>query len=419
MTGIQWNVTFTVEGNPSISRLAGDKFIWRTTTNTDGTVVASDSAFDLREGNEGELLWGPKERTAQPSIVTGPYGEGVYVSYVKETMVWYGYDASTGAQIWGPTEPYSDPFGMYGSTAEIAYGRIYTMSYGGTVYCWNVTTGEPLWEYYTGSAGLESPYGHYPQWEGMTVADGKVFVTSYEHSPDSPLWRGARMHAIDVETGDLVWNILGWYQGSGAAIADGIMVQHNYGDNRVYAFGKGPSATTVTASPKVSVNGDSVLIEGTVIDTAAGTDQDEQAARFPNGVPAIADDNMTAWMEYVYMQKPMPTDATGVEVVLETLDPNGNFYEIGRTTSDASGTYSYMFTPEVPGKYAIIATFEGSESYWGSHAETAIGVEDAPQPTPTPTPTPAPMTDTYVIGFGSAMIVLIAVIGALLLLRKR
>jgi len=125
-------------------------------------------------------------------------------------------------------------------------------------------------------------------------------------------------------------------------------------------------------------------------------------------------------MEYIYMQKPMPTDVTGVEVVLETLDPNGNFYEIGRTTSDENGMYSHMFTPEVPGKYTIIASFKGSESYWGSRAETAIGVEEAPIATPTPTPPPPAMTDTYVIGFGTAALIAIIVIGVILiLLRKR
>jgi hypothetical protein len=63
----------------------------------------------------------------------------------------------------------------------------------------------------------------------------------------------------------------------------------------------------------------------------------------------VSDDNMTDWMQYVYMQMPKPNDVEGVEVVLETLDPNGNFYEIGRTTSDASGTYKLSFVPEVPG----------------------------------------------------------------------
>ena len=94
-------------------------------------------------------------------------------------------------------------------------------------------------------------------------------------------------------------------------------------------------------------------------------------------------------MEYVYMQKPMPANATGVEVSLDTLDPNGNFVHIGTVTSDISGIYSHMFTPEVPGKYTIIASFEGSGAYYGSSAETAINVDAAAEPTPAPTPTMA------------------------------
>jgi hypothetical protein len=103
------------------------------------------------------------------------------------------------------------------------------------------------------------------------------------------------------------------------------------------------------------------------------------------------------------------------------LDPNNNVYEVGRATSDASGFYSVAFTPEVPGKYTIIASFAGSQSYYGSYAETAINVEEAPAATPPPTPTPAPMTDTYVMGFGIGIIIAIVAVGLLLflLLRKR
>jgi hypothetical protein len=106
-------------------------------------------------------------------------------------------------------------------------------------------------------------------------------------------------------------------------------------------------------------------------------------------------------------------------VVLEVLDPNNNFYEVGRTTSDSDGFYSVAFTPEVPGKYTIIASFAGSGAYYGSHAKTAINVEEAPAPTPAPTPTPAPMTDTYVLGIGSAILIAVIIGFVLLLLRKR
>jgi hypothetical protein len=130
---------------------------------------------------------------------------------------------------------------------------------------------------------------------------------------------------------------------------------------------------------------------------------------------------MSDWMEYVYMQKPKPTDVTGVEVVVTVYDPNGNSYEVGTATSDASGMFSCAFTPSVPGKYTIIATFAGTEGYYGSYAETAINVEEAPEPTAEPTPTPAPMTDAYVLGIGAGSIIAIIAIGLviILMLRKR
>ena len=124
-------------------------------------------------------------------------------------------------------------------------------------------------------------------------------------------------------------------------------------------------------------------------------------------------------MDYMIMKNIEKPNVNGVEVTLETLDPNGNFYEIGNTISDSNGNYGFAFTPEVPGTYQIIATFKGSGSYGGSSDTTYINVEEAPQATPTPTPPPPAMTDTYVIGFGTAMIIAIIVGFAILILRKR
>jgi hypothetical protein len=168
-------------------------------------------------------------------------------------------------------------------------------------------------------------------------------------------------------------------------------------------------------------HGSSLVIRGTVMDIAAGTKQPEQAARFPNGVPAVSDASMGRWMEYVYMQKPRPTDVAGVEVILSVLDPNNNVYDIGTATTDATGMYSLLWEPLVPGKYTVIARFAGSEGYWPSFAETAVGVEEAPAATPAPTPTPAPMTDMYVTGFGIGIIIAIVAVGVVLVivLRRR
>jgi hypothetical protein len=169
--------------------------------------------------------------------------------------------------------------------------------------------------------------------------------------------------------------------------------------------------------------GNSMVIRGTVTDISAGTTQNEQAARFPHGVPAMSDESMSAWMEYVYMQKPIPANATGVTVSIDSIDPNGNFVHLGTATSDISGLYSLDWkTPDVPGKYTIIATFAGSNSYYGSYSETAAVVTEVPAASPAPTPTPVSMAEQYFMPMSIGMIVAIIVVGALLallLLRKR
>jgi hypothetical protein len=126
-------------------------------------------------------------------------------------------------------------------------------------------------------------------------------------------------------------------------------------------------------------------------------------------------------MEYVYMQKGFPADCKGVDVTISVLDANGNYRDIGTATSDASGFFSLEWTPDIPGKFNVVARFAGSESYYGSYAETAFVVDEAPQATPPPTPTPAPATDMYVTGFGIAIIVVLiaGIVVIVLILRRR
>jgi hypothetical protein len=135
----------------------------------------------------------------------------------------------------------------------------------------------------------------------------------------------------------------------------------------------------------------------------------------------VADESVGEWMKYVYAQFARPTDAVGVEVVISVLDPNNNFYEVGRATSDEDGFFKLAFIPEVPGEYTIIASFEGSGAYYGSHAKTAISIEEAPAATPPPTPTPASMADLYLVPGITGTIVAIVVVGLviILMLRKR
>ena len=157
------------------------------------------------------------------------------------------------------------------------------------------------------------------------------------------------------------------------------------------------------------------------MDISAGTTQNEQAARFPNGVPAMSDASMKDWMGYVYQQQPLPADAVGVNVTLSVIDSNTNCYDIGTTTTDANGFFSYEWTPAIPGKFTVFATFAGTNGYWPSQAETAFTVMKAPTATTEPTPQPASAADLYFLPMSIGTIVAIVAIGLvlILMLRKR
>jgi hypothetical protein len=120
--------------------------------------------------------------------------------------------------------------------------------------------------------------------------------------------------------------------------------------------------------------GESIEITGTVLDQSPDS----------MGTPAIADDNMADWMDYLYANSPKPTNAIGVPVSLDAYDPNGNYIHIGDVTSNVDGSFQKLWAPDMAGEYTIIATFPGTNSYGSSSASTGIGVVNAPESTATP-----------------------------------
>jgi outer membrane protein assembly factor BamB len=284
--------------------------------------------------------------------------------------------------------------------------------------CYNLTTGQKIWQYedYTG----RTVFPYFTLMLG-TVADGKIFVGTHEHSADTPLFKGNKVRAINVTDGSEVWTMYGWAHPYTFAVADGTLIYWNNYDHQVYAVAKGPTSMTVEAPHAAITTDQSLVITGTVMDISAGTRQHEQAMRFPNGVPAVSEDSMSHWMEYVYMQKARPTNATGVEVSIDVVDSNGNYRNIGTTTSDANGVFSLDWMPDISGKYTVIATFAGSEAYWPSRDETAFGVEDELAPTDAPPEQAQSMTDAYVLGMGAAILIAIIAVGVVMavILRRR
>ena len=239
--------------------------------------------------------------------------------------------------------------------------------------------------------------------------------TGHDYGP--PLFSGAKIYALNATTGELVWDILNFASGSSLPVVYGYMLSFNAYDNSIYCFGRGQTATTVETAPVINNNA-KILITGTVTDQSPG----QTCLGIPaKGTPAVSDDSMARWMEYLYMQSPKPTNATGVPVTLSVTDPNNNYFVIGTTVTDTNGQYSYVYTPDVPGIYKVTASFAGSNSYYRSSEQIQVAFDMPAGPTATPTTPQQSMADLYFLPMSIIIIVAIVVIGVVLvlMLRKR
>jgi outer membrane protein assembly factor BamB len=339
-------------------------------------------AIDVSPGNEGNIAFKktvtlPTSGTTLVYCDTIPENDVLIISE-KETIVYHAFSLTTGDLKW-TTEPegylafYDKWYGpAYG------YGKFFTGRVTGVVTCYDLETGEELWHYDVKDEFHESTWSGNHQIEYHFLADGKICLSYGEHSPINPLPRGGPLVVLDVENGTKLWE-LSWannWWGGHVMIGDSTMVGLNAYDNRLYAIGKGPSSTTVSIQNDVISFGSSVMIKGTVMDVSPGTGDIALQMRFPNGVPAVADESMTDWMEYVYMQWPLASEVEGVEVFLKIQDPNGDWYS-ATVTTDENGMFSHMWDPAIVGEYHVTAMFEGSKSYYASQATTAFGVEEA------------------------------------------
>ncbi len=434
-----WNVSLpSIKGQGwTVFRdvIAGDKLLLMQGNLGAGPRVESFGAnitcVSLNKDTAGNILWtkayAPADGNVTRVLVAVDAIAGTFVTEDKETLEINGFDLSNGNHLW-TSEPLVCEWDTLRRDTLSAYGNLYAAGYDGIVYCYDDKTGDLLWTYGNGGAGntttsgSDTVYGHYPVFIDV-IADGKVYIGTTEHSPDQPLYKGGIYACMNATTGEEIWTLTGMgsgmYVGQNDLVADGYFVYLNIYDMQVYSVGKGASKLTVDAPLAAVTQGQSLVIRGTITDIAAGTQQEEQAARFPTGVPCVSDASQQAWMEYVYMQQNKPTNATGVDVYLTVVDANGNYRYIGTATSDSSGTYSLQWTPDITGKYTVIASFTGSKAYYGSSAQTSFAVDPAAA-TATPQPTqPASMADLYFVPGVIGIIIAIAVVGAVLLLALR
>jgi hypothetical protein len=399
--GIQLNTTITTYPGQSINAVDSGIILATNGAGMGGSSVAWQMEIGY-DANTGQQLWAQNRSIPISDFALGymggcqgsPATQGVYVEYSRSTTSYCGYSLRNGEKLWGPTPAIPNAWASQAYSAITGYGILYGQPVDG-IHSYNLTTGQHLWDFYGDNSGVNFPgFTNYPTEATMQplLADGKLFVATGDSHGD-PEFMGIQLYAVNATTGTKIWQINGAIQ-STMAVADGVLVAYNSYDNQIYAFSQGQSATSVTAPTTAVPHGTPIMLTGTVTDQSPG----KTARGIPTaGTPAVSDDSMTEWMEYLYQQQPKPTNATGVTVQLTAIDPNGNWQNIGTATSDIDGTYAISWTPPVPGIYKITATFAGSNSYYASTGTTHLLVSNAPSPAAPTTQSPAPSPTSTIV----------------------
>jgi outer membrane protein assembly factor BamB len=378
------------------------------------------TGIDMKTGDNIWSKFFPDETQYSGSCNVADHGK---LAVLTQQGYFICLDLNTGNTVWTSdkmTYPWgSTSFGAY--AIQSAYGMIFRQSYD-AVYAFNWTDGKIVWRYEAPAlSAYEAPYiGEngttvYCFNSGGKIADGKMYVTNSEHSATYPLTRGWGLHCINITTGELIWKIN--HVMTAGVISDGYVTATDSYTGTMYVFGKGQSAATVEGPMTAITLGQSLMIKGSVLDLSPA-----QA-----GTACVSKDSMTTQMEYLHLQRPIGglwgnETMIGVPVSLDTVDSNGNPLHIATVTTEGySGTFGYMWKPEMSGTYQITASFAGDDSYGSSLATTTVGVTDAAA-TSTPVPTqPAaavPPFETY-FAITAIVIILAIAVATVLLLRKR
>ena len=436
--GYEWNVTIPTGLPGSVFSVLDDRILGGTASANGVTLWA----ISIDEQGKGTLLfnkawdspsdWKEGNVTIAWQATSDESKDGIAVFSEKETRQDYAFSVETGEHLWtSDSHGYLDFYtmGLGGTSAravnQIYDGKYYTAGYSGVLYCYDTLTGNLLWNYTAvNERALGSTFAEWPLYP-MFIANGMIYVVHTEHSGyELSLPVDAPMICLNATTGDVVWRadglIRGTHWGGYPIIGDSIIAAMNTYDMQIYAIGKGPSAINIDAPSTGITMANTITIRGSITDVSPGITQKEIQLRFPDGVPAVSDASMADWMKYVYQQTERP-NAQGVDITLSVLDANGNYRTIGTTTSDSDGFYSFTWQPDIEGKYIIYASFEGSSSYYPSHAVTAFNI-DPVSATPSPQGQQVGSSDDqYILPGIIGILVAIVVVGivlALLVTRK-
>jgi hypothetical protein len=398
---------------------------------SDGSTIVLKTANEYwgYSTTDGTLLWSftltyPVAANEQISL----YGVDAFIVFDPTYSRFHCYSILTGAELW-----VSDSFDSTWATTWTVYysetndyENLYLQFSDGIIRALSLETGELVWESKS-FASTEYPNNVVPYVLGMIMVGGNIYsYAGYSISYQiNPIPRFAMLVCVDATTGDIKYTLNGgvWPM----AASNGYVLGLGNSDGNLYCVGKGPTKTTVSAPQTAVPKGTAMVISGSVLDMSPAAQDYGSQVLFPNGVPAVADEDVSEFMDYLYMQNatllnnpPMPA---GVPVVIDAIDPSGNYVNLGEVTSDFSGMFKLMWTPDMEGEYTIVAGFGGSDSYWSSYATTAVGVGPAPaeggEIEPEPTPEHPLISTELAIAIGVIVVAVVAAIGYVVYRRRK
>jgi hypothetical protein len=409
-TGIEWQKPLPV------SLIGTNPSMFGVSTDQSTIVLRAIHQFWGYSTKDGTLLWNITLNYPITSNEELPlYGVDDFIVFDATAGAFRGYSMLTGAELWTTSPslistPWATTYTIYNSMTN-DYKNLYVMLPDGTMAAYSLKDGTQVWrsEAYPSTEYTNNvvPF----VMAGTVMVDGKIYCyagysTGYQLNP---VPRFAMLVCVNATTGDIIYRLNGGV--APLAAANGYVMGYGIYDGNYYCIGKGQTSTSVSIQNNVVTNHATALITGNVLDQSPA-----QA-----GTPAVADSSMSEWMDYIHMQNATllnnPPQATGVLVTLTAVDPNGNTITIGATTTDSEGNFAVNFVPENTGMYTIKASFGGTNAYYSSHSVAHLSVIAAPETTPTSSPIANPPYELYTIG--SAIAVIVAIVVAVLLLRKR
>lgn len=175
---------------------------WSTPAYHDGKVFMATDGIYCLDATDGHEVWSypfPSGKDACNGSVT--VADGKVIAGDWDGATYYCVDESNGAYIWD-----YDCGGGYAQGTPAYYddggdGKVYLTSWGyvaGNVWCLNAATGDMIWHGETTLDTCGSPM----------VADGKVWVTTYNFSDYGELMAFDIDDIGDDTVGDLVWGPL-------------------------------------------------------------------------------------------------------------------------------------------------------------------------------------------------------------------